>query len=101
VVARRRYARCEPAEQRERIHLDGDGAVGISAFERNAHEPIRPELDALRSERRAQDIAQERLASSNVERAGACGGVQREAVERGAQGLVEGERAGRERRQAA
>ena len=51
---RGRDAGREPAEQRQGIHVDRDGAVGICALEREAHEAVRAWLESLLGERRAK-----------------------------------------------
>ena len=38
--AGRGHGRCEPAEKREGIHVDGDGAVGEGLLERDADETV-------------------------------------------------------------
>ena len=101
VEARGRDSGGEAAEERERVHVDGDGAVGVGSLERDPDEPVLPDLDALLRERRPEDVAQEGLPAGDIEGAGACGGVQRESVEGGAEGLVERERARGERGEAA
>jgi hypothetical protein len=84
VIARGRDAGGEAAEERERVHVDSDGAVGEGALEGDAHEAVGARLDALLREGRPQHVTKERLAADNVERAGAGRGVEGEAVERGA-----------------
>jgi hypothetical protein len=101
VIARGWDADREAAEQGERVHVDGDGAVGVSALERDAHEAFGPLLGALLRERRAHHVAEQCFATEGVERTGARRCVEGKAVERSAEGLVEAERARRERWQAA
>jgi hypothetical protein len=53
----------QPAKQAERIHVDGNGPIGVRALEGDADQAIGLRLDALFGDRRAKHVAQERLAS--------------------------------------
>jgi len=98
---RRRHARCQATEERERIHVDRDGAVGVGALESDAHQAVGPHLEPVLREWGTKHIAKERFAPCCVERTRARRRVQREAVESGAERLVEREPARRERRETA
>jgi hypothetical protein len=78
---RRRHAAGKPAQQRQRVHLDRDRAVGVRALECDAHQVTSNARGPLLRERRSQHVAQQRLAPGKVQRASACGRVQREAIE--------------------
>jgi len=86
------HAGGQAAEQRQRVHVDRDGSVGARLLQRDAHQAVGAELDALLSDRWTQHVTQERLAARLVERARARGRVQGEPIERGAERLVVGER---------
>jgi hypothetical protein len=65
-----------------------DGAVGPGTLERDAYQPVSSAFEPLLPGRRTQHVTEQRLAAGHVQGARARGRVQREAVERGAQGLV-------------
>ncbi len=54
-----RHARRQATEERERIHVDRDGAVGVGALERDTHEAVGPRLEPLLRERRTKHVARE------------------------------------------
>jgi len=66
VVSRRRDARGETTQQRERVHLDRDGPVGEGPFEEDADQAVLALLDLVLSNRRAKHVAQQRLAAGGV-----------------------------------
>jgi hypothetical protein len=72
------HAGGQAAEQRQRVHVDRDGSVGARLLQRDAHQAVGAELDALLSDRWTQHVTQERLAARLVERARARGRVQGE-----------------------
>jgi len=91
----------QAAQQRQRVHVDRDGSVGVCLLQSDPHQGVGAALEALLCNRRAQHVAQQRLASRLVERARARGRVQAEPIERGAQRLVVRERVELERLKAA
>ena len=93
-MARRRDARGQPAEQGQRIHVDGDGPVGVGLLQDDADQAVLTALELLLRDGRPQHVAQQRLAAYSVERTCARGRVEREAVLRGAERLVVRERFG-------
>jgi hypothetical protein len=66
VVARRRDAGGETAQQRERIQLDGDGPVGEGPLGEDADQAVLALLDLVLCNRRAKHVAQQRLAAGGV-----------------------------------
>jgi len=64
--------------------FDRDGSVGVCLLQGDAHQSVWAALEALLCNRRAQHVAQQRLASRLVERARARGRVQAEPIQRGA-----------------
>ena len=87
VEPRRGDAGGQPAEQRQGVHVDRDRSVRVRLFQGDAEEAVGAKLDALLRDGRTQDLAQERLAARRVERAGARGRVQSEAIEASAERL--------------
>ncbi len=73
----------KPAQEAQRVHVDGEGFVGVGAFEGDAHQAVALRLDALLPDRRTKHVTKKRLASDVVEGASARCGVQCEAVHRG------------------
>jgi hypothetical protein len=69
VVARWGHAHREAAEQRQGVHHDGDGAVGVRAFERDGDKAVFLRLDAFLRDRRSKHVAKQGLASGRVARA--------------------------------
>jgi hypothetical protein len=62
---RRRHRGAKPTEQRQRIQIDGDGAVAERPLEGDPHQPIRTSLYTLGCDGRAQYILQQRFASAS------------------------------------
>jgi hypothetical protein len=56
VVTRWGNAHRKKAEQREGIHHDSDGAVGVDAFERDGNEAVFLWFDAFLCDRRAKHV---------------------------------------------
>jgi hypothetical protein len=75
------HAGREPAEERQRIHVDRDRPIPVSLLEGDANEAIGALLHSLLRNRRPQDISKQRLSTLGVEPV--CTGcrVQREAIE--------------------
>jgi hypothetical protein len=88
VKPRWRYGRGEAAQQRERVEVDGDGAVAERLLQDDAHEPLGAGDHALGRDGRAEHVPEGCLATLRVGSARARGGVEREAV------LAHGERSG-------
>src|SRR5436189_5948079 len=76
---RRWHCGRQATEQRERVEVDGDGAVAERPLERDAHEPVGAGQKPLRGERRPKDVLEEGLATFLVVGPGSRGGVQAEA----------------------
>jgi hypothetical protein len=93
VVARWGHAHREAAEQRQGVHHDGDGAVGVGAFERDGGKALFLRIDAFLCDRRAKHVTKQGLASGRVARARPRRRVEREPIERRAKRLVVGEAA--------
>ena len=87
VEARRRHGCGESAQERERVEIDRERAVAERTLQLQAHEVVGHELDALLRDGWAEDVLAERFASGGVVAAGDSGGVQREALLGGTQGL--------------
>jgi hypothetical protein len=66
VKARWRHARRETAEQREWIHVDRDGAVGVRALERETYEAVGALHESVLRERRTKHVSKERLSTFSV-----------------------------------
>jgi len=78
----RRGHRCgQPAEQRQRVHVDRDRPVGEGLFQDDADQSVGALRDALLGHRRPEHVLAERLAPGRVEGPGTRRGVQREAIE--------------------
>ena len=86
-----RHAGGQPAQERERIHVNRDRAVSVSLFQGDANQAVGALLHSLLRNRGAQDVSQQRLSTPGVEapRAGGC--VQGEPIKRCAERLVVGE----------
>ena len=76
-----RHAGCEPAEEREWIHVHRDRPIGVGFFQGDPYEAVGLLLHSLLRNRRAQDVAQQCLAALGIEPARAGGRVQREPIE--------------------
>ena len=90
----------QSAEERQRIHVDGDGAVRERLLERDADEPVGTVGDTLLGDGRPQHVLEEGLAAVGVEGACADRCVQSAPIERGAKRLVEAELGAHERQRA-
>ncbi len=78
VGARRWDGSGQPAEQRERVEVDGDGAVGEGALQFDTDEATRELGHALFGERRAKDVFAESFSRAGIVGGSCGGGVQRE-----------------------
>jgi len=63
VVAGRRNARSHPAEEGQRVQVDGDGAVGVRLLEDDADQAVLPVLDLVLRDGGPQDVSEQRLAA--------------------------------------
>ena len=81
----RRHRHGESDEQRQRIHVDGDGAVAERPFQQQAHEVTVDEPNSILRYGRAQDVLAQRLLASGIGRAGGRRGMERKAMLRSAQ----------------
>src|SRR5262249_48114579 len=79
VLARRRDGGGEARQERERVEVDGGGAVAEGTAEDDAHEVVGEQPQAFLCDRRAQDVLDEGLARAGVVGASVGGGMQREA----------------------
>ena len=69
----------EARQERERVEVDGGGAVAAGTAEDDAHEVVGEQPQAFLCDRRAQDALDEGLARAGVVGASVGGGMQREA----------------------
>jgi hypothetical protein len=86
VKAGGRNCGCEATEERERIEIDSEGAIAERPAELDTDEVAGQEQDAILSDGRAEDVADESLATERVVgTSGGCG-VEREAQLEGREG---------------
>ena len=58
-----RLAGCEPAQEREGVHVNRDRAIGIGLLQGDSYEAIGTLFHSFLRDGRAQDVAQQRLAA--------------------------------------
>jgi hypothetical protein len=63
VVARRRDGGGETTEEGERIHVDGDGPVGVGPLQEDADEAVWTVLDLVLRNGRPEHVPEQRLAA--------------------------------------
>jgi hypothetical protein len=88
VHPRRRHRGCKPTEQGQRIHLDGDGAVGEGTAQLDAHQAAGRELQPLLGDGRPEQVAKQGQATELVVGLDGGGGVLGEAHSVAASGPV-------------
>src|SRR5690606_8652672 len=75
----------EAHQKRQRIEIEGEGAVAEGALELEAHQVAGDQLNVFSSDRGAKDVFAECFTTDGVVGCGSGGGVQREAVGGGAE----------------
>jgi hypothetical protein len=78
VKARRRHRRAEAGQERARIEVYREGAIGETLLERDAHETVGASRDTLLRHRRPEHVLEESLATAVIHGARARRGVQSE-----------------------
>src|SRR5690606_1061196 len=82
---RGRDRRSESHQKRQRVEVEGEGAVAEGALELQAHQVVRHQADVLSCDRRAKDVLAECFTTDGVVCSGGGRGMQREAVCGGAE----------------
>src|SRR5690606_21792998 len=70
----------EARQKRQRVEVEGEGAVAEGALELQAHQVVRHQADVLSCDRRAKDVLAECFTTDGVVCSGGGCGMQREAV---------------------
>src|SRR5690606_42022533 len=84
---RGRDRRSESHQKRQRVEVEGEGAVAEGALELQAHQVVRHQADVLSCDRRAKDVLAECFTTDGVVCSGGGRGMQREAACGGAESL--------------